>query len=264
MKGSPAAVEEMPVSLELAPNPSSLDQFEELVRSRRAVRHFVADPIPEGVLERLLDASRWAPSGFNLQPTHWVVVDDPDLKDRLASACFNQPQIREAPATVVFVGDRDVAANHLEDVLSMELEARSIDARYAGIARRLVDQSFNTGPLGLGWLARAVLDPLRRFRRPVAEAPAVQRRFWLVKQVMLAVMNFMLAARAAGLDTCPMEGFDEVRVRRILGIPNRYLVALVVPVGTSADPPRPKTRLPLERTLHRNGWSAPRREASSR
>ena len=59
-----------------------LESFETLVRSRRATRRFKRDPIPDGLLARVLDTARWAPSGYNLQPTHFVVVTDPALKER--------------------------------------------------------------------------------------------------------------------------------------------------------------------------------------
>ncbi|MEM8550431.1 MAG: nitroreductase family protein, partial [Verrucomicrobiota bacterium] len=54
-----------------------IDAFLELAKSRRATRYYTDDPLPEGVLEKMLEAARWAPSGFNMQPVHLVVVTDP-------------------------------------------------------------------------------------------------------------------------------------------------------------------------------------------
>ena len=59
----------------------------------------------------------------------------------------------------------------------------------------------------------------------------MHKRFWLAKQVMLCAMNLMLAAEAAGLSTLPMEGFDEGRVRKVLGIPRTQVVPVIVAVG---------------------------------
>ena len=80
-------------------------------------------------------------------------------------------------------------------------------------------------------------------------------RNWLTKQVMLAAMNFMLAASAAGLGTVPMEGFDESRVKALLGIPARHVVPVLVPVGVAADGELRKSRLPLDEMVHRNRWT---------
>ena len=86
------------------------------------------------------------------------------------------------------------------------------------------------------------------------DVPAVEKKVWLVKQVMLAAMNFMLAAKAAGLDTVPMEGFDPSRVGRILNLPRTHVIPVVIPVGYAPDEKRVKTRLPLERLVHRDRW----------
>ncbi len=232
----------------------NLESFEELARSRRAVRHFKSDPLPEGVLERLLDAARWAPSGYNLQPAHFVVVTDEAIKAELCAACFSQPQVREAAATVVFVGDPHVVRNNLDKMIALELEAGAVTREREAGLRKFIGLAFDTGPVGLGWLLRAVMPALVSPFKCMPEFPAVHRRFWLTKQVMLAAMNFMLAAEAAGLATVPMEGFDERRVKRLLHIPRSHSVAVVVPVGYAADENLEKTRLPLEEMLHRDRW----------
>src|SRR5271170_6535096 len=83
----------------------NLDEFESLAKSRRAVRHFKPDPVPTELLERLIDVARWAPSGYNLQPTHFVLVTDPAVKSALVPACLRQRQVAQAPAVVVIAGD---------------------------------------------------------------------------------------------------------------------------------------------------------------
>ncbi len=232
----------------------NLDAFETLVRERRAVRHFDPRPLPEGVLARLLDAARWAPSGYNLQPTHFVVVTDPAIKERLVPACMGQSQVREAPAVVIFVGDRRVWENNFERVIAAEKSAGSISAEYERKLRQFVPLAFDPGPLGLGWLWKWALPPFLRRFRPVPNIPVAEKRYWLAKQALLSAMVFMLAAQAAGLATVPMEGFDESRVRAILGIPASGLVVLVAPVGYAADGKLTKTRLPLESMVHRERW----------
>jgi len=227
----------------------TLGQFEALARARRATRDFGPDPVPGELLDRLLAAARWAPSGYNLQPWRFAVVADEERKRRLWRACMKQRQVLDAPAVVVFLGDRDAARANHERSLAADLEAGAITPEYADQLRAYVRLAFATGPLGLGWLWKACLVPVYRLFRPAPEIPAVHRRAWVVKQVMLAAMNFMLAAQAASLATVPMEGFDGRRVRRALGLPRRYVVAVVVPVGYAAATDLKKTRLPLEASL---------------
>lgn len=234
--------------------PFDLDAFARLARSRRSVRNFRPDPIPESVLERLLEAARWAPSGYNLQPTHMVVVADPSLKPDLCRACMGQRQILEAPVTVVFTGDRDAAERNLEPMIAAERAIGSMDDKYERLLRRYVHQSFSRGPFGLGWLWKAALAPLWAAGAPVPSIPVIHKRYWLAKQVSLSAMVFMLAAHAAGLATVPMEGFDERRVRRLLGVPRRHIVPIVVPVGYARDNDLKKSRLPLDSLVHRDRW----------
>lgn len=234
--------------------PDTLEQFESLVRSRRATRHFKPDPIPEDLLTRVLDAARWAPSGYNLQPTHFTVVTDAAIKEKLHPACLGQRQIRQAPAVVVLSGDKRVATHHFDDALRCDLEGGCVSEDYAALLRRVVPLAFGQGPAGLGWLWKAALLPPARIVRPIPSMPAVHKRYWVTKQVMLSAMVLMLAADAAGLASVPMEGFDEGRVKRILRIPRWHVVPIVIPLGYATDAPLKKTRLPLARLMHRNGW----------
>jgi nitroreductase len=230
------------------------EAFETLVRARRAVRKFKDEPLKEGVLGRLLDAARWAPSGYNLQPTHFVVVTDPKLRAKLKVACMNQRQIEQAPASVVFVGDRRVVSNNFRKMMEHEEEAGALHPGYKASLEKFVPLAFGTGPAGIGWLWKATLPRLRRVAMPTPELPAIHRRFWLAKQVSLSAMVFMLAATAAGLGTCPMEGFDEARVKKILKIPSYMVVVVVIPVGYSADGVLKRSRIPLGSIVHREGW----------
>lgn len=223
----------------------TFDEFDVLVRRRRATRHFKPQPLPDGLLPRLLECVSWAPSGYNLQPTRWRVVSESSEKEALHAACMRQDQVLEAPATVVFAGDAQ-AHRGFQEVLRCQLDGGAINAAYAEKLTKLVPLAFERGPLGVGWLWKATVLPIVRLFAPVPDLPAVRRREWLMRQTMLSAMTFMLAATAAGLHTCPMEGFDQRRVVRALRLPRSLLVTLVVPVGYSRDGDERSTRLPLE------------------
>ncbi|MCA9243446.1 MAG: nitroreductase family protein [Phycisphaerales bacterium] len=231
----------------------SLDAFETLAKTRRSVRDFLPDPIPDALLWRLLDIARWAPSGYNLQPTRFVVVTDAALCERLLPACMDQRQITQAPAVVVFAGDRDVFATNFERVVRMELQNGSISPEYEAKLREFVPLAFSTGPAGLGWLWKATIAPIARLFRPIPSMPAVHRSAWLIKQVSLSAMVFMLAAHAAGLATVPMEGFDEGRLKRVLGLPRSLIVPMIVPVGYAAPHRLSKTRLGVDALVGMRG-----------
>ncbi len=225
-----------------------LAQFEGLASRRRATRHFLQQPLERELIERLLRISQWAPSGYNLQPTRFVVIADPSIRLRIRRACMNQQPIKEAPIVIVFAGDHRAFAR-LGETLNSDLAAAAITPEYANFLRRIVRLMFKQGPLGINWLWKATLIPIARIFVPIPQMMAVHKRFWLAKQVMLCAMNFMLAAEAAGLGTVPMEGFDAGRLRRSLDLPRSWEPILVVPVGYAKTAPARKTRLPLQRVM---------------
>lgn len=86
----------------------AMDVFE-AIRGRRSVREYRDEPVPWELVERVLDAARWAPSGANLQPWKFVVVTDPDARARIgAGAKFyfvKSRHVAEAPVLVVCLAD---------------------------------------------------------------------------------------------------------------------------------------------------------------
>jgi nitroreductase len=59
------------------------EEFLNLVRTRRSIRSFKTDPIPDDDVEKIIEAARWAPSGANSQPWEFIVVKDEQIKDKI-------------------------------------------------------------------------------------------------------------------------------------------------------------------------------------
>ena len=81
----------------------------EAIRTRQSIRSYKPDPVPDDVLNRVLDAMRLAPSAGNLQPWRFVVVRDAATRERVAEASSGQQWIAHAPAIVAACGWRDRA-----------------------------------------------------------------------------------------------------------------------------------------------------------
>ena len=227
-----------------------LDEYETLARRRRATRHFLPDPIDPALVDRLLGIAQWAPSGYNLQPARFAVVTGRATRPALRKACMDQAAIEGAPVVVVFAADHRAYEDHFEETLALDLAAGATTPEYVRFLRGVAPLAFKRDPLNRLW--KTTLLPIVRRFRPVPDLPAVNKRYWLGKQIMLAAMNFMLAAEAAGLNTLPMEGFDTARVRKALNLPRSWEPMLVVCLGRAVPGSQPpKTRLPLERVLLR-------------
>ena len=85
----------------------------EAIRNRRSVRAYAPTPIPDHVMQRMKDALRLAPSACNNQPWKFVIVAEPDLKNRLVPATNGQAFIAEAPLVIIGVGLPDLAYKHM-------------------------------------------------------------------------------------------------------------------------------------------------------
>ena len=85
--------------------------FLDMVRTRESVRSYKPDAVPEESVQRCLEAARLAPSASNAQPWKFIVVDDPDLKNRIADAAHDRILsmnhfTKQAPVLVVVVREK--------------------------------------------------------------------------------------------------------------------------------------------------------------
>lgn len=198
----------------------------EAIARRRAHRHFKDEPLPEGTLEEILRLASLAPSGYNMQPWRFVVVSEPEAKERLWEASYKQPKILEAPVTVICLGETTGWAETLEEVLAEGRRLGAYDDSYGDHVRKAVPSVVE------GW------------------GPDL----WVNRHVMIAATCLMLAAESLGLQSCPMEGFVEKRVKEAFGVPDEVRVVCLVSLGFASEPQKVfPGRLPLERLVF---WEA--------
>jgi len=80
----------------------------EAILTRRSIRKYTGDPVPEELLRSVIEASMYAPSAGNEQPWHFVVIDDRALLDRIPSFHPHSLMLREANVAVLVCGDLDL------------------------------------------------------------------------------------------------------------------------------------------------------------
>ena len=76
----------------------------ECIRTRRTVREFKPDPVPEAIVQKILQAGRWAPSSSNTQPWHFVVVSARETIAALGRIATQGPFIGQAPLASPTIG----------------------------------------------------------------------------------------------------------------------------------------------------------------
>jgi len=75
------------------------------IKGRRSVRAFRNEPISSDIVEKLIDAARWAPSAGNIQPWEFIIVRKSEIKKKLTEAALYQSFIEEAPVVIVVCAD---------------------------------------------------------------------------------------------------------------------------------------------------------------
>ena len=180
------------------------------IRERRATPSFDGEPIPPSDLRQILDAGLHAPSGYNMQPWRFIVVQNPEQKKRLRAASYNQAKVEEASAVIVACGDRDGWRKDLDEMLRL--------GRAGGMPESYAAQAEASVP---AYLSGFTED---------------QMTGWLNKHVTIAVTSMMWMAEVMGYDTAMLEGFEPQMVCETLRLPISYWVVSLLGIGHLKGP----------------------------
>ncbi|WP_019120712.1 nitroreductase family protein [Brevibacillus massiliensis] len=196
---------------------------QEVMHSRHAVRRYVPGvSIPQAELQEILELAATAPSSWNLQHWRFLVVTEQENKKRLLPIAFNQQQVVDCSAVIIILGDLE-ANKSAEAVYRPMLESGAMSQQAYDTLLGNIASAYAGGPEG-----------------PRDEAN---------RNAALAAMQLMLAAKAKGYDTCPMGGFDRVKIREELNIPDRFLPVMMITLGKAAAPAHKTSRFPLEQLV---------------
>jgi nitroreductase len=172
------------------------------------------------VLKELFDIIRYAPSSDNLQPWKIKVIGDRKTLDKLITVTlpFNQERIKTCSHLLIFCADRDLESHW------HRLEAALRQAEYG---EEVIEH--------MGTVARMIMSR--------APEERLNRSQW---DVFLAVGNAVNGAKALGIDSSLMGGFNAKEYSRILALPENIVPTLLVALGNAADKPLTKVRFPAD------------------
>jgi nitroreductase len=200
-----------------ASEPVRASEFVSLARRRRTVRSYSDRPVSRETVLQILEAARWAPSGWNLQPWHFVVVQDPGQKERLLQAVAREVE---------------------------RAQARGFNVRVPAYLGQV--------PV----IIAVVADPGMKRKLPPHRTGATAEKIYL-SSISAAIQNMHLAAAAQGLGsvwfTVSSDEETQADLRAVLGVPPEFEVPYLIPIGYPHDPlgdPDPSLRRPLESLVH--------------
>ena len=211
--------------------------FKDIVNSRRSVRFFSDDPIPQEVIDDCIDSALLAPNSSNLQCWEIHHVVDSEKKAKLKKYCLSQPAASTAKELFVFVTRPDLWKRNNQVILD-EFDRRGNMPESAYQYFRVITKlAYTIGIFGILSPFKWLFFNVRGLFQPTPRGPVGTSgmKIWGHKSNALACAHFMLAMRSHGFDTCPMEGFDNVRVKRLLGLPFGADVTMVISAGKRAE-----------------------------
>jgi len=136
------------------------DSFLHLVRKRRSVRSYRADPVEKEKIEYILEAARLAPSACNRQPWRFIVVDDESMRGKICrdglGGIVSNEWARTAPVIIVLSVTYSPLV-HTAGKVAKGIDYRLLDAGIAGEHICLAAAEQGLGTCWIGWFnARAI------------------------------------------------------------------------------------------------------------
>jgi coenzyme F420-0:L-glutamate ligase/coenzyme F420-1:gamma-L-glutamate ligase len=186
--------------------------FHTFLRTRRSIRRFKADPVPDSVIENILHTATFAPSAHNLQPWRFVVVTDSSVKTRLGEAITSKMRV---------------------DMRAQGADESDIEKRVTTSLRRM-----DEAPLVIV-LCRDIND---------VRADTPEEAIMGIQSTALAGLQLLLAAHAEGLGgnwICwPL--YAQEATRSALELPETWEPQAMYFLGYPMDYPEPKTVRPIK------------------
>jgi nitroreductase len=181
----------------------------EAISARRSIKSYdPAHRMPEAEIRQLLEAAMQSPTAFNIQNWRFVTVLDPEVRKQIRAVGWDQAQITDASLLIVMCADKDAWKKE--------------PARYWKNAAQPV-QDFLVPAIGQYYEGR---DQVQRDE--------------CMRSCGFAGMSIMLAAKAMGYDSSPMDGFDFDAVGKIIKLPGDHVISFMLAIGKATQPPWPK------------------------
>lgn len=212
----------------------------DIAGKRYAAKSFNPDlKIEPEIIKKVEELLRLSPSSINTQPWHYIIAASKEGKELIAESAsdfysYNRAKILNASHVIVFCTKTSFDNSYLELLLDSEEE----DGRFKEKT------------------ARDNQNSLKSSFADMHKYELKDSKEWMKRQVYLALGFFLLGAASLGVDTCPMEGFDDKILNRVLGLSEKGYEATVLAAIGYRNPDDfnaalPKSRLPEESVITR-------------
>ena len=232
------------------------------INYRRSVRVYKDTPIDSDKVKQCLKNATIAPTSSNLQLWEFYHITDKETLKKLSAACLDQNAAKTAQQLVVVIANKNLwkkRAKENVEFLNNAFDKPNLDERL--VKRKNMALSYYqklipflyTDILGIfGFLKFIAFQIVGIFRPVYRQTRLSDMRIVAHKSAGLAAQNFMISMAAIGYDTCPMEGSDTLRVKKILNISRSAEINMVISCGIrdEAGVYGSRFRVPFEEVYH--------------
>ena len=234
------------------------NEFQEIINFRRSNRAF--DPsieVPEEVMKKSIERAILSPNSSNMQlwEFHWI-KSKPEL-EKFVPLCLNQQAAKTAKQMVVFVTRKDkwrerAAWNYNKIKETIVGEPNKLQKGGLDYYGKVMKFLYMNDPFGIMSTLRRSVSFFMGLRKPFFRTGgSSNQRIMVHKSCALAAQTFMLSIAAEGFHSCPMEGFDEKRVKKALNLPRGAEINMIISVGKGTEEGiwGPRFRVPNEEVI---------------
>ena len=217
----------------------------EAIAYRRSTRIYKDISIDAEKVKQCLYNASLAPTSSNLQLWEFYHITDKMILNKMTNACLGQSAAKTAQQLVVVATRKDLwrkRANANIEFLNKVFDKPDLDSRLLKRKKMATDYYKKLIPtiysefLGiLGWIKYLIFQIIGIFKPVYRQTRLSDMRIVAHKSAGLAAQNFMISMAAIGYDTCPMEGSDTIRVKKILNLPSGSEINMVIACGIRDD-----------------------------
>lgn len=221
-------------------------QFEQVIKGRRSMRVFDGEkPFDSAAVRRSIQRALLSPNSSNMQMWEFYQVKSPEKLKTISKFCMHQSAARTAREMLIIVIPKhkykqraaaNYAFHHARYDNKPENELTKREKRRLNYYSKLMLFYYFQDWFGLAGLIRKLVVGVASLWRPVVwQVSKNDLRVVCHKSAALAAQTFMLSMKAEGYDTCPMEGFDSVKVKRYLKFPSSYEINMIISCGPGTE-----------------------------
>jgi nitroreductase len=170
---------------------------------RYATKRMNGQKVPAEKLENILEAIQLAPTSIGMQPFTVFVIEDAEMRAKIAPAIYNQPQITEGSHVLVFAAWKEYSQENVDKYINHIATLRGIPVEALDGMKNMVSGS-------------------------IAGKTPEQLLAWNMKQAYIAMGTGLVAAAEEQVDSTPMEGFDPDALDAALGLAEKGLRSTVI------------------------------------